>query len=277
MQIWKPCLACLAALASTACLTATPFDDDLDLEGDVNRRAIERIHRQAPTANFKFVAIGDTHDAYDETAAAVEAINRRDDIRFVLHAGDLTDLSLNAEFERIHEILRELDVPYVAVIGNHDAIASGPEIYEELYGPRNFSFRFGKLKFIAFNSNALEFPEEAPDADWLRAEHADLQPGERAIWLTHQDITAPDGENKKAAKALYAELLRNQPVPLVVHGHLQAYELQRYEGADVLQCGTFEAVFTYTIVSVFDYGERLEFEKCINDDCTPVSPQGAVL
>ncbi|MEZ4228985.1 MAG: metallophosphoesterase [Polyangiaceae bacterium] len=264
-----------AALLSTACLTATPFDDDLDVEGDVNARAIERIRREPATPNFKFVAIGDTHDAYDETERAVAAINRRSDIRFVLHAGDLTDLSLNAEFERAHRILRELDVPYIAVIGNHDAIATGPALYDELYGPRDFSFRFGKLKFIAFNSNALEFPGAAPDSEWLRAEHADLAANERAIWLTHQDVTSPDGENSEQAKALYAELLRDNPVALVVHGHLRDYQLQRYQTSTVLQCGTFQKVFTYTVVSVFDYGERLEFEKCVEDDCTAIGPEEA--
>ncbi|MGE3668723.1 MAG: metallophosphoesterase [Polyangiaceae bacterium] len=271
------CLALLSAALSTACLTATPFADDLDVRGNVNARAIERIQAEPPTPDFKFVAIGDTHDAYDETEAAVEAINRRDDIRFVLHAGDLTDLSLNVEFERIHGILSELDVPYIAVIGNHDAIATGPELYQNLYGQRDFSFWFGKLKFIAFNSNALEFPGEAPDEQWLRAQHTDLQPGERAIWLTHQDVTAPDGANATEAKALYAELLQQNPVPLVVHGHLEAYELQRYQTSTVLQCGTFQKVFTYTVVSVFNYGERFEFEKCFEDECVPVTPEEAVL
>lgn len=273
MHTQRLAAATFAALLPTACLTATPFHDDLDVEGDVNARAIQRILQEPPTPDFKFVAIGDTHDAYDATAQAVRAINRRDDIRFVLHAGDLTDLSLSTEFERIHEVLRELNVPYVAVIGNHDAIATGPELYDELYGARDFSFRFGALKFIVFNSNALEFPGKAPNGAWLRDEHADLKPGERAIWLTHQDVSAPDGENKREAKALYAELLREEPVSLVVHGHLEEYELTNYQTSTVLQCGTFQAVFTYTVVSVFGYGERLEFEKCVDDECTPVSPQ----
>lgn len=268
----RPCSLTLCAIACTSCLTATPFGDDLDVEGDVNQRAIARISAQAPSADFKFVALGDTHDAYAETAAAVEAINRRDDVRFVLHAGDLTDLSLAEEFERTHRALRELRVPYVAVIRNHDAIAAGPEIYAELYGPRDFSFRFGELKFIVFNSNALEFPGEAPNAEWLRAQHADLTSGERAIWLTHQDVSAPDGQNSSTAKQLYAELLSEHRVPLVVHGHLEEYELSRFQGADVLQCGTFQEVFTYTVVSVFDYGARVEYEKCTVDDCELVAP-----
>lgn len=275
MHTQRLAAATLAALLPTACLTATPFHDDLDVEGDVNARAVQRIRQQPPSPDFKFVALGDTHDAYDATAAAVRAINRRDDIRFVLHAGDLTDLSLSTEFERIHKILRDLDVPYVAVIGNHDAIATGPELYDELYGASDFSFRFGELKFVVFNSNALEFPGKAPNEAWLRAEHADLKAGERAIWLTHQDVSAPDGENAREAKALYAELLREEPVSLVVHGHLEEYELTNYETSIVLQCGTFQKVFTYTVVSVFDYGERFEFEKCVESECSPVTPEEA--
>ncbi len=261
-----------ASLVGAGCLTASPFGDDLDVEGNVNGRNLARIQAQSPTPDFKFVAIGDTHDAYDATADAVTAINARDDIRFVLHAGDLTDFSLAREFEAGHNALRELNVPYLAVVGNHDAIANGAEIYGDLYGPLDFSFRYGKIKFVFFNSNALEFPGEAPKWNWLEAQHADIKSDETAIWVTHQDPSAPDGAQAEQDRVTYAGVLRANPVSLVVHGHLEEYELQEYETSTLLQCGTFQKVFTYTVVSVFDYGQRYEFEKCIFNDCTPVTP-----
>ena len=83
-----------------------PYDLDIDGETDVNRRNIERIE----TATFgkeeiRFAVISDTQRWYDETEDAVEALNQRDDLDFVLHTGDMSDFGLKLEFEKQRDIL----------------------------------------------------------------------------------------------------------------------------------------------------------------------------
>ena len=42
---------------------------------------------------------------------------------------------------------------YVAIIGNHDHLESGEEIFRRMYGELNFSFVYGSVKFVVFNNN----------------------------------------------------------------------------------------------------------------------------
>lgn len=96
-------------------------------------------------------------------------VNRQDSIDFVIHGGDLTDFGIKKEYLLQHSILSKLNVPYIALIGNHDIIGKGDLVYEDLYGDENFSFRAGgspsnggNIRFICLNTNALEYDYSTP-------------------------------------------------------------------------------------------------------------------
>lgn len=114
---------------------------------------------------LRFVFVGDTHRNDNETKAFVRHINQRDDIDFVLHAGDITDFGLKNEYEWTHDILKKLDVPHIVAIGNHDIIGHGDLVYQAVYGPENFAFSVGFYRFIVLNTNRLEYrsPTNIPD------------------------------------------------------------------------------------------------------------------
>ena len=100
-----------------------PYDLDIDGETDVNRRNIERIETATyRKEEIRFAVISDTQRWYDETEDAVEALNRRDDLDFVLHTGDMSDFGLKLEFEKQRDILSGLKVPFVCLLGNHDCL-----------------------------------------------------------------------------------------------------------------------------------------------------------
>lgn len=269
-------LASVILVAGTGvigCLEPTPFDVDPS-EVDLTAKSLARIAARSPSTNtFKFVAIGDTHDDYSALSAAVAAINTRDDVAFVIVAGDQTDQGLLREFELTRDELARLDVPYVTVIGNHDALSNGPEVYRRMYGPFDYSFEIGAVKFIVFNSNSLEFPGDVvPDRAWLERQQSDLDGAASAIWVTHQEIRRPDDGRDGGGKAFYARLLDEYPVAsLVIHGHRLEHRLHRYHDTPVLQCGTFEMVFTYNLVTVRD-GTATDIEICDLNGCDlPVS------
>jgi hypothetical protein len=76
-------LVAVAAISLPGCLDATAFDTEPPVTG-VTRDNLDRLSDRVPSSMpFKFVAIGDVHDAYDELAQAVDAINLRDDVDFV--------------------------------------------------------------------------------------------------------------------------------------------------------------------------------------------------
>lgn len=143
-----------------------PYDTRINGECDINAKNIARI--EATTAGkqeLRFAVISDTQQWYDETKKAVEALNRRNDIDFVIHTGDLADFGIRAEFERQRDILNGLRIPYVAIIGNHDCLATGEAIFRKIFGPFNYAFTAGEIRFICLNTNALEFDhsESVPD------------------------------------------------------------------------------------------------------------------
>ena len=107
-----------------------PYDLDIDGETDVNRRNIERIETATyGKEEIRFAVISDTQRWYDETEDAVEALNQRNDLDFVLHTGDMSDFGLKLEFEKQRDILSGLKVPFVCLLGNHDCLATGLDVF----------------------------------------------------------------------------------------------------------------------------------------------------
>ena len=76
-----------------------PYDTDISGEQNINAKNIARIEAACRgRQTVRFAMISDTQRWYDETEKAVEALNARDDIDFVLHGGDLSDFGLKKEF-----------------------------------------------------------------------------------------------------------------------------------------------------------------------------------
>lgn len=144
-----------------------PYDVRLHGELDINAKNIARIEAGcAGKDTVRFVMMGDSQRWYDETEDFVRAVNEREDVDFVIHGGDISDFGLTKEFLWVRDIMGKLHVPYVALIGNHDIIGNGKEVYRKMYGDENFSFRAGEVKFICMNTSALEFDYSHPVPDF---------------------------------------------------------------------------------------------------------------
>jgi 3',5'-cyclic-AMP phosphodiesterase len=255
--------------AAPSCIRTTPFKSDPSVT-DLTTKHLARLATRSPPAIFKLAALGDTHANYDDLKSTVKLINARDDIELVLIVGDMTDQGLLQEFEWSYEVYRELDVPFLTVIGNHDALGKGDDIYREMYGPYDYSFRYGDMKFVMFNTNTLEFGRGVPRRDWVTAEVEDRGTAAGVLLVGHGDPTRPDDYADGDSAAFYADLVQRPGVSGFVHGHQAAFELLEWQGVPVLQCGTYEATFFHTIITI-DAG-TLSFERCRFDVCEPVVP-----
>jgi len=264
----------LAALciAIAACVTTTPFDAD-PAERDLTRKNLDALANRAPPKRFKFVAIGDVHDEYDDLATTVEIINRRTDIEFVAVAGDMSDRGLRQELEWSQELLTRLRVPYLTAVGNHDAISSGAEIYRKMYGPLDYRFRFGGIEFVFFNSNSLEFPNNAvPDFGWLDAQLSAAADADALVLVTHVPPTFPPNKPVGLYDPVgYENLFAKHNITLFVHSHLGEWGLWNNRGAVNLQCGTFQVNRHYSVVTI--EGRSVSIERCHFEACEPVTPQ----
>lgn len=201
-----------------------PYDARLDKKyRNINQKNIERIRekdRDADTVRFAFM--GDTQRWYDETEDFVKAVNQRDDIDFVVHGGDISDFGMKKEFCWIHDIMSKLNVPYVAIIGNHDHLGTGIEIYKTMYGDLNFSFVYGKTKFVCLNTNALDFDyaTPVPDFEFIQREIADTAAVDYQQTIAMMHAEPGDVVFNNNVKTVFHEYLKRfRHLRFCVHAH----------------------------------------------------------
>ncbi|MCI1779822.1 MAG: metallophosphoesterase [Bacteroidales bacterium] len=175
---------------------------------------------------FRFAMISDTQRWYDETEDAVESINARGDIDFVIHGGDQVDFGLTKEYLWMRDILKLFDMPWVTVLGNHDCIGTGNDCYKKIYGDYNYTFTAGNVRFIFLNTNALEFDygTAVPDFSFLKKQ-LNNYPAEacRTIFVIH----APpfDVEFNNNVNYVFEDYLLKFPNPMfVLYGHVHQFK-----------------------------------------------------
>ena len=158
---WLCLLVCL--LAGCEVIEYHPYDTRIEGETGLTEKNIRLIEeKMRGKREFRFAMISDTQRRYDETEEVVELINRRGDIDFVLHGGDVADFGETKEFLWARDYLNKLQVPYVCLLGNHDCLGTGFDVYQKVFGADNFAFTAGNVRFICLNTNALEYDYSHP-------------------------------------------------------------------------------------------------------------------
>ena len=195
---------------------------DRNTPRDLNAKNLERL-LQAPVDDTVVIAfVGDSQRFYDQLERFVGKVNSMPAVDFVLLAGDVSDFGLLSEFEWVHRQFRKLKAPYFAVVGNHDVIANGENVFRRMYGPLDFSFVYDSIKFILHNTNGGEYPStQVPDLAWLEQELH----GENNEMVTHfvgvSHVPPTNHDFQQPLVEPYARLLRETPGFLVsLHGHI---------------------------------------------------------
>jgi hypothetical protein len=236
LAAWSSVAALLAG-----CLEYSPHQLPTDAsERDLNRKAIERI-LAGPAAPMRFAVIGDTQRAFDEAEEVVEAINRRGDVLFAVQIGDFTNLGTWPEFRLMHRIFSRLHVPWVVVAGYHEFIGNAAAIYGAMFGPTDFAFTLGRVRFVLFDSNSSRhgYDGTVPDVGWVAEQLAPDAEHDVAIAFAH---VAP-GEGKDFDDRLVEPLLeefRRGKVDLSISGHASEYRPYELEGVRIVLVDSLE-------------------------------------
>lgn len=163
---------------------------------------------------------GDSQRFYNSLDALVAKTNSISSIDMLILSGDITDFGLLQEFLWVYERLEKLNVPYLCVIGNHDLTTNGSIIYEEMFGPKNFSFSYKGYKFLFHDTNGREynFNGTVPDITWLSGQLNDAS----AQWFVGVSHVPPYNEDfDNNLEVPYLELFASRPeFILSLHGHL---------------------------------------------------------
>ena len=187
---------------------------------DQNTKNLERLQSKPQSNSFNFVVIGDTQRFYEELDDFVEKINSYPHISFIVLNGDITDFGLQSEYLWVSHRLQKLSFPFLVIIGNHDMLGNGRELYKNMFGPENFGFSFSGYKFIALNSNSQEVGHNGslPDTTWLQQELSATPSQQKIFILSHM---APfSGDFDRSLEQAYVRILGNNGnVIYSIHAH----------------------------------------------------------
>ena len=180
-----------------------PYDVNIKGEKNINAKQVSLIEeRTKDKETIRFAFISDTHQWFDDAKAEIRDINRRTDIDFVVHGGDITDFGATKEYQWSRDLLKTLNKPFVTLLGNHDCLGTGNQAYEVIFGNPDFSFIAGRVKFVCLNTNAIEYDysRPVPNFDFMEEEvKKDADRFDRTVICMH---AAPNSEqfNNNVAK-----------------------------------------------------------------------------
>jgi predicted phosphodiesterase len=249
------CVAPLALLLAAGCFEYSPHAIVLDgSEHGLHEKALARLRATRAPETVRFAVVGDTQVAFDEAEEAVAHLNARDDIDFVVQIGDFTHFGLLEEFRRMNEIFARLRVPYFVVIGIHEHLGNGQDIYERMFGPGHLAFTFGRSRFVLFDSNSREFAYDGtiPDVAWLAAQLAPDGDHDARVLFSHVPPGTSDFDPKLVAR--YDALLRGHQPLISFHGHEHRFRFEEREGTQLFVADSVDHR-SYLVAEVDPAGE----------------------
>lgn len=199
-----------------------PYNARIQGEKGINDKNIQLIEDKCHSSSvIRFAVISDTQRWYDETEALVKHLNTRNDIDFVLHCGDLSDFGVTKEFTWMRDILNKLKMPYICLIGNHDCLGNGEEVFKKVFGNENFAFQVGNIRFICLNTNALEYDysNPVPDFGFLENELSQVSPEHIKTIVAMHARPLDEQFNNNVAKVFEEYIKRFPQLQFCIHGH----------------------------------------------------------
>ena len=184
---------------------------------------IERLKQQeaaeGPRSSYKVALVADPQLWPGRFEDLIHRFNKMDDVAYVILSGDLAHNGLSAEFEWTCKGMSASKKPIFAVIGNHDSLAFGADIWLKYLGEYNYSFTYQDTKIVAYNDNKYEF-ENVPDRAWLADEINGADTRAHTIAVSHIPPWPTDRGLSKYLKDLGVEL--------TIHGHESNFDYRQY-------------------------------------------------
>jgi hypothetical protein len=160
--------------------------------GGRNLEMAERIGQLPVRYPFSFVIAGDSGAWPDPTADAIfsqllrQAVELDPAPAFFVNLGDFAGPGTPDRHEHYLELVRDLPLPNVCLIGNHDLEdPAGAEAWAAVHGPTNFSFAYGHTRFVAIDGAS---GQTGPLGDTTPSDTAG--PGEAALRFLDEALEA---------------------------------------------------------------------------------------
>jgi predicted phosphodiesterase len=199
-----------------------------------------------PEGPVTFAVVGDTQDdptvpiPDGRTPLVAEAIAEDEDCMFLLHLGDTVgDPHDEAEWERFFAEMGPVmsQIPIFPVMGNHERNLT---VWYAAFGyPEWYAFSCGDVPVIVLDSNDWAAPRAEEQDAWLEKTLA-VAECPPVVAFHHppfaDDAKHPDGWRQFADR--WEPLFTAYDVPLVLSGHVHAYERYERDGRVWIVAGT---------------------------------------
>jgi Icc protein len=188
----------------------------------------------------------DTAKALERCIAALNEFTPKPNL--VVISGDLADTPVSGEYEHLTRLLDQLQLPFVAIPGNHDSRelmrAAFPRAdYAFASGPLNQKVEVGRLDLVLLDSSVPGRPYgelDAPTLQWLKETLAAAPEQPALVFLHHPPfqtgIWHMDRQNLRNANELASIVQRHPRVQLIAAGHVHRATLAMFAGVPTTIC-----------------------------------------
>ena len=192
---------------------------------DWNGKAISKMTTTDPEV-FSFALFGDNKDGPVLFDALLHDIDNKKEASFAINMGDFVAAGGRKELRGfIGEIQDDLDIPLVAVIGNHDLHQGSSTHYRKVFGNPYYRFAIGRNEFIVLDSSD-EAGLDAAQRKWLKAVLEETQAADNRYIFMHIPPFDPRGKGFKKhlrdGRSLI-DLFRRYHVTHLFAGHIHGY------------------------------------------------------
>ena len=208
---------------------------------------------------FSFAVMGDSQG---HNTILQEALNMTLGCDFVIHCGDLTPSGGPHEFAALEETLNASSAPVFTTPGNHDVKNYGPEGYLSRFGPSNYYFDYGNIRFAFVDSSDLNITEK--QISWLEEIFSGV---DRKVVVTHAPCYDPIEGNHTldpTSCERFEDFALGNGITAVFTGHVHAYHVLRVDNTDFVITGGAGGSLTegtYHWVRVNVTTNALEYDK----------------
>ncbi|MBI1202697.1 MAG: phosphodiesterase [Rhodopseudomonas sp.] len=205
---------------------------------------ISDLHIKAP--GQLAYGVVDTSAALSRCIVELNRLDPRPDL--VVISGDVADTPTADEYEQAVNLLSALDLPYVAIPGNHDdralmRSALGDETDAAPQGPLNQLHRVGDLDIVLLDSSVPGAPHGELDAEtlaWLDATLAATPERPALLFLHHPPfitgIGHMDVQNLRNAPTLAELIARHNRARMIAAGHVHRATMASFAGIAATIC-----------------------------------------
>ncbi len=198
-----------------------------------NYHQIQRIPKEEHP--FSFAVLGDNKNSFSTFQDILHDLDaNRDRLAFAIDLGDLVFDGERAKYRIFYNQIKDVQLPFLVAIGNHDIREEGRAEYYELFGPFYYAFTVGNARFIVLD-DANQVRLDPSQMEWLKEELEDARALSFIFVFLHIPLRDPRpelshslGDEDQVEELL--SLFRAYHVTRVFASHIHGYFTGEWEG-----------------------------------------------